>query len=564
MCSLEESCIAAKPTSGRGAAHPPEGVRIHDGVDRVCDAGDMPELGLAERAFSSRSRPDAARAWLSSLTADPRARHVLGVVSLAVLYRGVAEIGYALQFAGPVAAIVWLPVGVGIAFLYVGGLRYWPGVLIGDLLANDYAALPLGSALGQTSGNVLEILAATLLLRKLVPGGDPLASVGDLARMLVAIGVGTAVSATIGSLSLLLGGVIAADALQGVWRTWWLGDASGALIVLPLALAWAQLPSRSWWRWRAPEVAAMLVFLVAVSELALHAERPLTYLTFPALIWAGLRLGRRGATLAVAVAAGFAIWETTRQVGPFAYESMADSVLSTQLFLAVSALSTLSLAVVVAEREAFAASLAASRARLVETADNERRRIERNLHDGAQQRLTALRVQLAIGAEQSRVAPERAPGILDAAGEELSESIDELRELAHGIHPSTLTADGLAQALRTVAARSVIPIRLIELPADRVDETAESTAYFVFCEAVANTRKHAEATSIQVFAATSRRHLRIEITDDGRGGAAVRKGSGLEGLRDRVEAIGGRLEIDSPVGNGTRLFAIVPATPTAS
>ena len=524
----------------------------------------MPEVGLAQDALSSRSPSYASRAWLSNLTSNPRARYVFGIMSLAVLYRGVAEIGYTLQFAGPVAAIMWLPVGVGIAFLYVAGLRYWPGVLIGDLLANDYAALPLGSALGQTAGNVLEILAATLLLRTLIPRGDPLGSVANLARMLVAIALGTLVSATIGSLSLRLGGVIADDEVRDVWRTWWLGDASGALIVLPLAIAWARVPSRSWRQRRAPEVAAMLVILVAVSELALHADRPLTYLVFPALIWAGLRLGRRGATLAVAVAAGFAIWETTRQVGPFAYASMTESVLSTQLYLAISALSTLSLAVVVAEREAFAASLAASRARLVETADNERRRIERNLHDGAQQRLTALLVQLAIGAEQSRTAPERAAGILDAAGEELSESIDELRDLAHGIHPATLTTDGLAQAMRTVAARSAIPIELLELPADRVDETAEATAYFVFCEALANTRKHAEATSIRVLAATSRRQLRIEIVDDGRGGATERKGSGLAGLRDRVEAIGGRLEIDSPAGNGTRIAAVVPAARAAS
>ena len=95
-----------------------------------------------------------------------------------------AQIGYALQFAGPVAAIVWLPVGIGVAFLYLGGLRYWPGVLIGDLLANDYAALPLGSALGQTAGNVLEVLVVTVLLRRLVPRGDPLGSVGGVSRML--------------------------------------------------------------------------------------------------------------------------------------------------------------------------------------------------------------------------------------------------------------------------------------------------------------------------------------------------------------------------------------------
>ena len=133
---------------------------------------------------------------------------MLGVLALALLYRGAAQIGYALQFAGPVAAIVWLPVGIGVAFLYLGGLRYWPGVLIGDLLANDYGALPLGSALGQTAGNVLEVIVATVLLRRLVPRGDPLGSVGGVSRMLLAIAAGTAVSASVGSLSLLLGGVI--------------------------------------------------------------------------------------------------------------------------------------------------------------------------------------------------------------------------------------------------------------------------------------------------------------------------------------------------------------------
>jgi signal transduction histidine kinase len=172
-----------------------------------------------------------------------------------------------------------------------------------------------------------------------------------------------------------------------------------------------------------------------------------------------------------------------------------------------------------------------------------------------------LLVQLRLAAEQSRVAPERAPGLLEAAEAELGEAIDELRELAHGIHPSMLTDQGLARAMEAVAARSAIPIELVELPSTRVDEPAEATAYFVFCEAVANARKHAEATSIRVRVTTRRRHLLIEIADDGRGGATERTGSGLEGLRDRVEAIGGSFEIDSPDGGGTRIRAIVPTIP---
>jgi signal transduction histidine kinase len=516
----------------------------------------MMGIGAGPDVAASPTRSLVARAPASALFANPGARYVAGVLTLAVLYRGVAQVGYELQFAGPVAAVAWLPVGVGIAFLYLRGLQYWPGVLLGDLLANDYGALPIGSAIGQTCGNVLEVVVATMLLRKLLPDGAPLRSVGGLGRMLIAIAAGTAVSATIGTLSLLLGGVVEVEALVRVWRTWWLGDASGALIVLPLALAWAQPPRQ--WSLRTVELVAVLVLIAGLSDVALHYSEPLTYLVFPPLMWAALRLGPQGATLAVAVAAGFAIWETTRHVGPFAYESITHSVLATQLYLAVSALSTLCVAAVVAEREAFALSLAASRARIVEAAAAERRRIEQNLHDGAQQRLAALVVRLNLAADKARGVPAAAAGALGPAAEEASAAIDELREIAHGIHPSVLTDHGLAQSLQAVAARSAIPVRLVELPGERVDATAEITAYYVVLEAIANASKHAAASSIEVRAATTRSGLRLEIADDGRGGASEGDGAGLQGLRDRVEAIGGSFAIQSEDGRGTRVVAILP------
>src|SRR5215216_2826530 len=238
------------------------------------DAEAVLPSGPGEGAESARTRPRAEPARLSGLLANRHVSYIVGVVALAVLYRGVAEIGYALQFAGPVAAIAWLPVGVGTAFLYLAGPRYWPGVLVGDLLANDYGNLPLGSALGQTCGNVLEVLVATLLLRRLVPRGDPLASLGGLGRMLVAISAGTAVSATVGACSLLLGDVIAAHQVPDVWRTWWLGDSSGALIVLPLAIAWAR-PPRRWLRRHGLETALLLAVVVALSALAMRNTQPL-------------------------------------------------------------------------------------------------------------------------------------------------------------------------------------------------------------------------------------------------------------------------------------------------
>ena len=488
----------------------------------------MPLTGGSDGAAAGWSQV-SARTQALRLPADARVRHVLGVVVLAALYRGAAEIGYSLQFAGPVAAIVWLPVGVGVAFLYLGGLRYWPGVLIGDLLANDYGALPLGSALGQSAGNVLEVLTITLLLRALVPRGGPLASVGGVVRMLVSIVAGTTVSATIGALSLWLGDVIATDEIPRVWRTWWLGDASGALVVLPLALAWARPPPRGWWRRRGVEAALTVGLLVVLSEVALRTSEPLAYLVFPPLLWAALRLGHHGATAAIAVAAGFAVWETTRQVGPFAYESVTYSVLSAQLYIAVAAISTLCLSAVVAERELVTAHLAASRLRILEAADDERRRIEHNLHDGAQQRLTALLVHLGMYADRARSHQGVSASLFDDAGHELTLAIDELRDLAHGIHPSTLTDLGLANAMRSIALRSPIPIRLLELPDRRLDATVEATAYFVISEAITNTRKHSGADTVSVRAAASRGVLRVEIVDGGVGGARPRQGLGPRG-----------------------------------
>jgi integral membrane sensor domain MASE1 len=290
--------------------------------------------------------PDVGGHWFDRL-GYTRLRYPFGLAVLAALYYLTAKTGFVLEFAGPVAAIVWLPVGVAIAFLYLGGLRYWPGVLVGDLLANNYMALPLGSALGQTCGNMLEVILATVLLRRLVRSGSPLVSIRGVGAIVTAIAAGTAASATIGSLSLLFGGVIDRNAVGTVWRTWWLGDASGALVVVPLAIAWYRPPLGTWTRREWLEAVALVAVVVAVADFASRNSNPLTYLVFPVLIWAALRLGQRGATLAVAITALFAVWNTTHYLGPFHFESVTRSVLTTQLFIAVAAISTLCLAAVV-------------------------------------------------------------------------------------------------------------------------------------------------------------------------------------------------------------------------
>ena len=504
-------------------------------------------------ALPGASRTQTVRHWAAF-----RGRYLAQVLALAITYYVAAQVGFAFEFAGPVAAIVWLPVGVAISFLYLGGVGLWPGVLVGDLLVNDYSALPLGSAVGQTFGNLLEVLVATLLIRRLVPRGAPLASVGGLARMVTAIAAGAAVSATVGTLSLRLGSVIATGAAPDVWRTWWLGDFAGALVVLPVALAWYRPLPRRWPPGRAIEGTLMVVAVAAASEVAFHSNEPVAYLVFPTLTWAALRFGERGATLAITIAVGSAVWNTTHDEGPFAFRSFTHSVLATQLYLAVAALSTLFLVAVVTEREAFARRLAASRSRLVEATETERRRLGRNLHDGAQQRLTALAVRLGLAAQDARRVPEQSVPMLEEARAEVTLAIEELRQIAHGIHPVALNL-GLAAAIKSVADRSSVPFAILDLPSERLDDTAEATAYYVLAEAATNAQRYAQASLITVRATWAPPILRIEILDDGVGGAHETVGFGLEGLRNRVEALGGSFEVESPVGHGTRVSAEIPA-----
>ena len=152
--------------------------------------------------------------------------------------------------------------------------------------------------------------------------------------------------------------------------------------------------------------------------------------------------------------------------------------------------------------------------------------------------------------------------VLERAGTEVTLAIEELRSLAHGLHPALLAQHGLGPALEGVAARATVPVTLVELPLGRYDESAESIAYYVVGEAVANAQKHAQAASVRVRVAMRHGRLAIEIVDDGIGGAAETPGSGLQGLRDRVEAVGGSFAVDS-THRGTRITARIPAARTA-
>jgi signal transduction histidine kinase len=244
---------------------------------------------------------------------------------------------------------------------------------------------------------------------------------------------------------------------------------------------------------------------------------------------------------------------------PFAALVYDPSLLEDEAFVdAAAAAARLALvnASLQAELRANLAEVRASRARIVAAADAERRRVERNLHDGAQQRLVTLALQLRLLEERVRADPEL-DRLVEESLTELGVALAELRELAQGLHPSVLTDHGLAPALEELAERAPLPVT-VDAPPERYASAVEATAYYVAAEALTNVAKYAGASSARVLVARENGSLRIEVADDGVGGADPAHGSGLRGLADRVAALDGRLEVTSASGSGTRILASLP------
>ena len=203
--------------------------------------------------------------------------------------------------------------------------------------------------------------------------------------------------------------------------------------------------------------------------------------------------------------------------------------------------------------------LAASRARLVRAADEARRRIERDLHDGAQQRLLATALTLSLLHQRLDGESDGVTALLASAREELNQGLSELRDLARGLHPAVLTDRGVEAAVRSLVQRAPVPVEFRTDVQARVDTTIEAAAYFMVSEALTNVAKYAQAESVSVDLTLTGDTLVVTIADDGIGGADPGRGSGLSGLIDRVQAVGGRMDISSPFGHGTHLRAELPA-----
>jgi signal transduction histidine kinase len=492
-------------------------------------------------------------------------------VVIAAATFALAQGGKALLLTGPAGAF-WPAGGLGIAVLYLGGLRWWPGVLLGDLgsllwdvLSTDLA-VPVGSALAEAAGDMARTLLAVYILQRLAGPRAAMDRLRDVGAVLVGVASGAAISATVAMLALRTGNVIADADLTEFWRSWWLGDVAGGLVVIPLALVWTRRPTQAW-RGRGWEGGLMIAAVVALSAIAMSADQPLTYIVFPAFIWAALRFGPRGATVAIAVAVVIAVWATSNELGPFVEHLPNDSALNLQLYITFAALTTLCLAAIVSERQRVAVELAESRSHVAAAGADERHRLERELHDSAQNRLIALQVHLSLARERSAETSPELAATLDRLLDDAVAVGDELRRIGQGISPPVLVTLGLAAALTAEAAHSAISVRVSADDVGFSEPEVELAVYLCCLELMQNAAKHAGPdASVTIRLRRDADELAFSVVDDGRGFDQRETvwGVGLTGVQDRIHSVGGHLEIVAEPGVGSTATGVVPWPPRAA
>ena len=283
--------------------------------------------------------------------------YALKVIILAVLYHLAARLGLKMAYVQANTSPVWPPTGIGLAALLILGYRYWPGITLSVLLGSLLTGAPLALAAGMSLGNTLEALVAVYFLKRVVQLHNEIDRVRDVVGLVLVSLVCTTIGASIGTTTLMVTGNGYWQNFWAIWVTWWIGDLLGALVVAPVLLSWTSFPAVLSNRRSYGEGALLLVMVAAVTWFVFSSLPPvgifhqaLIYVIFPFVIWAALRFGQRGATLAIAIVSGVAIFGTAQGMGPFSLESKNDSLVLLQTFMAVVALTALILAAATIER----------------------------------------------------------------------------------------------------------------------------------------------------------------------------------------------------------------------
>jgi signal transduction histidine kinase len=508
-------------------------------------------------------------------------RLLLGNIVVAVGYFGLEQLGSVAQYRGGIE-VAWLPVGFAAGMLYLGDLRWFVGGMIADFSIGT-GPLPFWgfTATTQTfvttAGNTIEFTLAAILMRRWLGRRNELERPRDVGLLFVAIGIGTAISAVIGTLaSVLWGGVPWSEGPSSV-RTWWLGDTSGGLLIAPLLIAWGAPPWRLDLRPRQViRAVAILGVVVGVSIAAFSSHHPLNYVVFPALVLAAVYLGQRGATVALVLTFTVTVAMTAANVGPFVLRSINDEALNTQLYILVATVTTLTLGATVSARRRAAVELAESRRREAERAAEERERIARDLHDSVSQTLFSLGLHAGIAKHEVARAELDANSVLPATIDEVAElaqgALVEMRASIFELRGSALAEQGLVVALEAHGAALAVrhDVRVtVDGPPGRLPlpPEVEELLLRIGQEAIANAVKHSGSAIVTVEVSAGAGMVELLVRDHGVGFAADRSYSGhmgLELMRSRAADAGGVIAIESAPGTGTTVRAAVPATATTA
>jgi two-component system, NarL family, sensor histidine kinase FusK len=527
------------------------------------------------------SRIERAVSAVSGSAASGWGRVGVAVV-VGVVYFAAAKYGLSLAFATEQVTAVWPPTGIALAALLLFGWRLWPGVFVGALAANATASEAALTALGIAIGNTATALIGWYLLRRFAAFDEPLERTRDAGALVLVAAITPLVSATNGVVTLASHGVISWAALWEVWRTWWVGDALGILLVCPVVLTWSRGS-----RLRDPpaklaELAVLSVLCLCASVVALSgvlfgpgSHYQLQYAVFPFIIWAALRWGpRETATLVLAVSA-VAIWGAIHDRGPFAAGSVDERLVLLDLFMATAGLTGLALSAATAERRHIQTRLEHSERRrqslvaaILHAEEEARQQVAVELHDDTIQVLIAALVDLdssaiALDSQDRSRAGDRIGRVRDT----LNDAVNRLRRLTFELRPPVLETQGVGvavgQMLDGLADDLGIDIdRRIELR--RYAPEVEILVFRTTRELLANVRKHAFATRLEVDLVERDRVIQGTVSDNGRGfdvraafdRTKTRYNLGLDATIERLRVLGGTLAFDSSPTGTTAAFTV--------
>jgi signal transduction histidine kinase len=509
------------------------------------------------------------------------------LVALTGVYFAAGRLGLAVAYVHPSASPVWPPSGIALAAVLLLGLRVWPGIFAGAFLVNLTTAVGFASSLGIACGNTLEAVAGGFLVARFARGPEAFERPQDVIKFVVLAGLlATALSATIGTGVLALGGSVAAPEVGPVWLTWWLGDASGALVVAPALILWISGEPFACGRAQLLEAVGFLVTLVAVAAIAFGVSPdPLRFLCLPLTIWTAFRFGTRGTAMAVLMLSGFAVWGVLRNLGVLPSEEANRALLLLQVFMGVIALAGMTLAAAVAERrralealETQARDLARSNAELEDFA-----------HVVSHDLKAPLRGISSLSAWLAEDCKDVLPGESARQLRQLESRTKRMAQLIDGVltyssvarsRPRRERVDSgtvVSEVIDTLAPTKV-PIRVEgALPGVRYDRTQ---LVQVFQNLITNALQHMGREDGEIVVSCRERHEAFEfsVSDDGVGiderhaerifqmfqtlhPERETTGVGLTIAKKIVELHGGKIQMESLPGVGTSFRFSVPKQP---